>query len=944
MSAVEVTTSLAQDGESINLLASGCPVQVILQPHLTEEGGQTATQPNNLTSKEEKLVEARATRLLTGEDVTSDVQIAPQEDGQHVLAFLPPEVTEREDSYSLAVLCSGTHVKGSPFLLRYVRPLALSSVHTEMKHAIADAHKPVNLIVPIEKEGETSVSIEGPFGQCQSEVRRHETTGTLSIHFLPKGAGVYSVCVMVDDVEIENSPFLVLADFSSQEALECYVLPEDEWVFERPLQFPLTDGGGQTFCVATEGALRCQQGPNNLTMLCSGPASHSAAVTLSKDFDRAGVERCKVVPSAPGDHTLSVLWCGQHVRGSPCVMRFASPVCEISGSRELENGVFELQVPYEFQLAFDSSEMDNFTPEVTCTQGEACCIELVSSPNSDHTHTCKLFPLLAGMHEISIMVRGVHVVGSPFCVQFKDTCDPSACKVIAGSTSYEVGGLLSLKVSTEGAGPGVLEASAKDPNSHIAVSLAATRITDHLYQLEFTPPVDSLLCDLSLTFNLRHIPGSPFRLTLSDPRKFKVHGEGLAGCRVGVWNSFRVSAVGDPPPPGSPLVKVRGEGGLKVEVGVSKCDLPHEFQVRYFPTVSGDYKIYLKWGHVPVPGSPFSISCSPTTFQVMDPPTRAQAELPLEFKVQLVSDGLPEYDGTMQVVTRTPKGRSLKGQAKLVDKNPHTYDCTLTPRQPGNYTVGVFWNKMHISGSPFSVKVAPAPKPEMVRVSGKGVEISGEVGTEATFTVETGRAGGGTLALRVRGPSKELRFTTRPDPANKRTLHAKYCPTVPGEHRVEVEWAGRHVPGSPFKVGVRERACTVVADVHSESVVVDMEGEGPRNKGVESRDGALSQSDTASEVKEGTESVTAINSTKRSRPFGLKKQDSGYSTITRTDHPYDPAPRGSISSLGSSMTSLYRLMQLDSRHCSDDQISIQLDGPMSLLVTAPPEEYLQTQF
>ena len=90
MSAVEVTTSLAQDGESINLLASGCPVQVILQPHLTEEGGQTATQPNNLTSKEEKLVEARATRLLTGEDVTSDVQIAPQEDGQHVLAFLPP--------------------------------------------------------------------------------------------------------------------------------------------------------------------------------------------------------------------------------------------------------------------------------------------------------------------------------------------------------------------------------------------------------------------------------------------------------------------------------------------------------------------------------------------------------------------------------------------------------------------------------------------------------------------------------------------------------------------------------------------------------------------------------------------------------------------------------------------------------------------------------------
>lgn len=33
-----------------------------------------------------------------------------------------------------------------------------------------------------------------------------------------------------------------------------------------------------------------------------------------------------------------------------------------------------------------------------------------------------------------------------------------------------------------------------------------------------------------------------------------------------------------------------------------------------------------------------------------------------------------------------------------------------------------------------------------------------------------------------------------------RTILCKYDPTEPGDYRVEVKWAGDHVPGSPFMV------------------------------------------------------------------------------------------------------------------------------------------------
>lgn len=35
-----------------------------------------------------------------------------------------------------------------------------------------------------------------------------------------------------------------------------------------------------------------------------------------------------------------------------------------------------------------------------------------------------------------------------------------------------------------------------------------------------------------------------------------------------------------------------------------------------------------------------------------------------------------------------------------------------------------------------------------------------------------------------------------------RIISCKYDPTEPGDYRIEVRWAGEHVPGSPFPVAI----------------------------------------------------------------------------------------------------------------------------------------------
>ncbi len=807
MSRVDVKSVLSEDGDCINLLTVGQVVKLLVSVTESALERDEDSESTSFSLPEKAVVTGCATNLLTGECSSDPVRVERMVHGQYWVTFTP-ELDMKSD-YTLAVLHEGENVIGSPYCLRFIDAEALSYVHVERRGAVIDAGRPMNLIVPLKEKGELDVSVEGPFGRCETTAKHHTfDEESLSLRFIPKGAGAYTVTVTVDQEEIGNCPFLMLADFSAEEALECHVFPEDRPLFEKPIRFRQSNGE-VSFRVSTVNALQRSRGPGELSVTCSGPGK--VAVSLAQSPEERGVEICTLEPLHPGNYQVSILWNGQHIMDSPYTLQFRKPRSKItSNGLNLHQKLYHLQVPYRFRL--NCSEFD-MGPEIECSPAEAARIDVTPIEGTKGMHRCEVLPLLEGTHSISVKIRGKEIEGSPFPVTFEDSCNPSECKIVDSTTNYELGGYLMLKISTVGAGLGELEATAEDPDTKIVVTLEKKQLSDSLYQLELDPGQMSVCC-LSVTYGKQHIPGSPYRLIFNDPSQFSLKGGGLLGGVVDCWNVFTLQVA--TPPQGKLNVRVGAEDGGEAEANVTALS-DVRFEVRYFPPSPGNYVIDARLGQIPIPGSPFRVKCSSIQFQLEDAPKRAKVGAQVEVKVHQTGGCLLGEDESLEVVSKTLKGKELRGVAVLTDNEKQVYTCTLNPTIPGNYMVSIKWNRLHIKGSPFSLKVVSPPKPECVRVHGVGVK-GGEAGQGVEFTVETAEAGGGLLAMRIHAPARELQFDTVQDPSSRRTLHVCYCPPVSGEYTVEVTWSGIHVPGSPFRVTFLPPApqteIVVVAEVH----------------------------------------------------------------------------------------------------------------------------------
>lgn len=773
-----------------------------------EEDSETQTLPDR---PQELFVTANATRELTGLSSVSDLRVVPTEGGDYIVLF-NPKIEDKED-FTLNVFCSGQHIKGSPFLLRYVQPLALSSVHTEKREAVMDAGKRVNLIVPYEGNKEMHAVVEGPFGLCPVETNCLPAQ-CISIGFMPKGVGAYSVNVTTaDGEEITNNPFVILADFTSEEAESCYIIKEDEHLFKKVIKFTQE---GVSFRIFTDQAPLNSNGRTNLNIVCSGPGK--ATVKIGRDPEELGLKKCEFVPSVAGSYRLNILWKGQHISGSPCTLLFRRPKTLIgSNGLNLHRQKYNIGVPYKFRL--NCSEITEEDLCIQCTPPEAADIVTEAVEGRKYTYKCRILPKEIGEHVITIKCKEKDIVGSPFKVSFEDSSDPSACAIVKDSRCYEPGGTMSVNVTTEGAGYGVLAATVQDLDTSTFLPVTTKMLSKTLYKVAFEPG-ESVACNLSVTYNKHDICGSPFKLVFSDPNKFKLKGEGLLGGHVGEWNSFSLD-VSDPPP-GDPMVCIERDDGQSVESTIT-LKSSEQFEVKYFPRFPGNYKIGVKWGQVPIPGSPFHVRCSTAVFEIKDQPKVINTDRPLEFKVHLVSGSMEKGEEKFRIAAKgSLKGDELLGIISPVDDEQRIYSCTLPLQNPGRYMVSIKWNRLNIKGSPFMVKALTLPTPENVRVSGPGVE-DGIADAEKEFTIETKDAGSGLLAIKVNGPSRKLKVKTVQDPQNKRTIHAHYHPTTPGLYTVEVLWAETHVPGSPFRIALASPPpmntgdkLMIVVDVHSE--------------------------------------------------------------------------------------------------------------------------------
>jgi len=203
-------------------------------------------------------------------------------------------------------------------------------------------------------------------------------------------------------------------------------------------------------------------------------------------------------------------------------------------------------------------------------------------------------------------------------------------------------------------------------------------------------------------------------------------------------------------------------------------------------------------------GAPLRPKTNPARVRAYGPgiePTGNAVGAQARFTVETFSAGR----GDLEIIVVNPNGVTEPHEAVFNKDRNQTYSCHYTPTMEGPYTVTIKFAGQNIPKSPFTVGVKGfAGDASKVTASGPGIEKTGVITKERTyFDVFTKNAGMGAVDIVILDPSGH-RDTTRPTITQKSddVWHVEYYPTNPGLHSVNIFFAGKAIPNSPFGVSI----------------------------------------------------------------------------------------------------------------------------------------------
>lgn len=143
-------------------------------------------------------------------------------------------------------------------------------------------------------------------------------------------------------------------------------------------------------------------------------------------------------------------------------------------------------------------------------------------------------------------------------------------------------------------------------------------------------------------------------------------------------------------------------------------------------------------------------------------------------------------------------GSTSNENPQVLDNRDGTISVKYEPKQEGNYEMQIKHNNIPIKGSPYKFIVDNTAK-GLVTAFGTGLS-SGVAGEPCTFNVYSkGGGGSGNIQVAVEGPSKaEISCKDNKDGS----IGVSYIPPAPGNYKLNVNYAGKPINGSPFSAKI----------------------------------------------------------------------------------------------------------------------------------------------
>ncbi|XP_070785140.1 filamin-C isoform X4 [Enoplosus armatus] len=725
-----------------------------------------------------------------------DIQITDNGDSTYFCVYIPTKPIK----HTIIITWGEVNVPNSPFRVTIgegSHPENVKVYGPGVEKTGLKANEPTYFTVDCSEAGQGDVSIgikcaPGVVGPAEADIDFDiikNDNDTFTVKYTPPGAGQYTIMVLFADQEIPISPFRIKVDPSHDAAK---VRAEGPGLNKTGVEV----GKPTHFTIYTKGAGKAKP-EVHFTGAAKGEAVRDFEIIDNHDYSYT----VRYTAVQQGNMSVTVCHGGDPIPKSPFNISVAPPLDLSKVKVQGLNNKVDVGKDEEFTVSTQGAGgQGKLEIKITSPSRRPIPCKLESG-TANEVHTVKYIPPEEGPYRVDISYDGNPVPGSPFTVEGIMPPDPSKVRAYGpGLQGGVVGKPAPFAIDTKGAGTGGLGLTVEGP---CEAKIECQDNGDGSCSVSYLPTEPGEYA-INILFADQHIPGSPFKAVVQsafDPSKVTASGPGLERGKVNEDGSFTVdcSKAGE----AELTIEIISDSGAKAEVHVQN-NSDGTYSITYIPQFHGMYTITIKYGGHAVPKFPTRLQVDPAVdtsgVKVYGPGVEPRGVL-REVTTHFIVDARAHYKSGgshIKACVSNPSGANT--DAYITDKGDGTYRVEYTPYEDGLHLIEVLFDEVSVPKSPFRVSVTEGCDPSRVRAYGPGLE-EGLVNKPNRFTVETRGAGTGGLGLAIEGPS-EAKMSCKDNKDG--SCSVEYIPFTPGEYDVNITFGGLPIPGSPFRVPVRE--------------------------------------------------------------------------------------------------------------------------------------------
>ncbi|XP_029350557.1 filamin-C-like isoform X7 [Echeneis naucrates] len=657
------------------------------------------------------------------------------------------------------------------------------------------ANEPTYFTVDCSEAGQGDVSIgikcaPGVVGPAEADIDFDiikNDNDTFTVKYMPPGPGQYTIMVLFADQEIPISPFRIKVDPSHDAAK---VRAEGPGLSRTGVEVAKPTH----YTIYTKGAGKAKP-EVHFSAAGKGDAVRDFEIIDNHDYSYT----VRYTAAQQGNLSITICHGGDPIPKSPFNINVAPPLDLSKVKVQGLNNKVDVGEDQEFTISTrGAGGQGKLDVKITSPSRRPIPCKLESG-TSNEVHTVKYIPPEEGPYRVNVSYDGNPIPGSPFAVEGVMPPDPSKVRAYGpGLQGGVVGKPAPFAIDTKGAGTGGLGLTVEGP---CEAKIECQDNGDGSCSVSYLPTEPGEY-SINILFADQHIPGSPFKAAVQsvfDPNKVTVSGPGLERGKVNEPGSFTVdcSKAGE----AKLTIELISDSGAKAEVHIQNNG-DGTYAITYIPRFHGMYTITIKYGGHVVPKFPTRLQVDPAVdtsgVKVYGPgvePRGVLREVTTHFTVDART-----LKTSSQIKTCISNPSGANTDTYITDKGDGTYRVEYTPYDDGLHLIEVLFDEVSVPKSPFRVSVTEGCDPSRVRAYGLGLE-EGLVNKQNRFTVETRGAGTGGLGLAIEGPS-EAKMSCKDNKDG--SCSVEYIPFTPGEYDVNITFGGLPIPGSPFRVPVRE--------------------------------------------------------------------------------------------------------------------------------------------